>query len=191
MSLVWDKREEMYFFLILDLHQNEFYGTLIRACAIINAHYFNKGKWAGLTWAALLDCFMTGVQLPLRPDEGDTSKSKKKNKTCSRGKQQQQWLWETKTIAHVNPLKDILGRFMLIPEMGLEHSGVRASLVFGHRKQRFGPHGQTTNRQLRRKQGVCQLSGSFSSRPASLRPLTASVGTCPTLSNISTLIHTE
>lgn len=78
MSLVWDKREEMYFFLILDLHQNEFYGTLIRACAIINAHYFNKGKWAGLTWAALLDCFMTGVQLPLRPDEGDTSKSKKK-----------------------------------------------------------------------------------------------------------------
>lgn len=120
-----------------------------------------------------------------------THQKVKKNKTCSRGKQQQQWLWETKTIAYVNPLKDILGRFMLIPEMGLEHRGVRASLVFGHRKQRFSPHGQTTNRQLRRKQGVCQLSGSFSSRPASLRPLTASVGTCPTLSNISTLIHTE
>ena len=46
-------------------------------------------------------------------------------------------------------------------------------------------------RQLRRKQGPCQLSGSFSCRPASLRPLTASVGTCPRLSNISTLTHTH
>lgn len=104
MSLVWNKRLEMYFLLILDLHQNEFYGTLIRECGIITAHYLNKEQWAGLTWAALLACFMTGVQLLLHPDEGDTSKSKR-NKTCSGGKQHQQWLWETKTIAHVNPFK--------------------------------------------------------------------------------------
>lgn len=91
----------------------------------------------------------------------------------------------------MNPFKHIIKMlFILIQQMGLRHMKVffLQCLDTGSSVSATWPDYQ---RQLRRKPRLCQLSGSFSSRPASLRPLTASVGTCPTLSNISTVIHTH
>lgn len=114
--------------------------------------------------------------------------------------QHSKWLWRgghskknnkeqaNERSDNVNTFECTFKSFILIQQTGLRF---KVFPVFWTQEAASEPHGQTTNDSWDGSGGPANCLAHSLVRPASLRPLTASVGTCPRLSNISTLTHTH